>query len=55
MLFCRCCACPETKKARDDCFLMYGSNIDEDSESKAKCKDIVQRHRECMANLGFKV
>merc|ERR1711939_249700 len=50
-----CCACPETKKARDDCFLKYGSNIDEDGESRAKCQDIVARHRECMRSYGFNV
>ncbi|KAK9898922.1 hypothetical protein P389DRAFT_188291 [Cystobasidium minutum MCA 4210] len=50
-----CCACPETKKLRDDCFLKYGSNIDEDSESKEKCKSIVEKHRECMRGFGFNV
>jgi cytochrome c oxidase assembly protein subunit 17 len=49
----RCCACPETKKARDDCFLLYGSNADESSTSADKCKEIVDRHLECMRGLGF--
>lgn len=51
----RCCACPETKKARDDCFLKYGSNVDDDGESSAKCRDIVEKHRECMRSYGFNV
>ena len=48
-----CCACPETKKARDDCFLKFGSNADDSADSGAQCKDIVERHRQCMRSLGF--
>ncbi|GAA5922314.1 hypothetical protein JCM3775_005688 [Rhodotorula graminis] len=48
-----CCACPETKKARDDCFLKFGSNADDGADSGAQCKDIVERHRQCMRSLGF--
>ncbi|BGP53639.1 hypothetical protein JCM8202_003591 [Rhodotorula sphaerocarpa] len=50
-----CCACPETKKARDDCFLQYGSNADDAADSGAACRDIVERHRQCMRSLGFNV
>ncbi|KAI5475385.1 cytochrome c oxidase copper chaperone [Pseudohyphozyma bogoriensis] len=50
-----CCACPETKKARDDCFLLYGSNADEGSNSSDKCKAIVDEHLKCMRSLGFNV
>jgi len=50
-----CCACPITKKARDDCFLAYGSNIDDDGESREKCREIVQQHIACMRGYGFKV
>ncbi|GAA6003276.1 hypothetical protein JCM10207_001838 [Rhodosporidiobolus poonsookiae] len=50
-----CCACPETKKARDDCFLLHGSNADSDAGASDKCKDIVAQHRACMRNLGFNV
>ena len=46
----RCCACPNTKSARDDCFLRYDS-----SEATEKCKDLVQAHMTCMRNLGFKI
>ncbi|KAF5373149.1 hypothetical protein D9758_001790 [Tetrapyrgos nigripes] len=42
-----CCACPQTKSARDDCFLKYGPEADE------KCKELVQNHITCMRNLGF--
>ncbi|KAM0792064.1 hypothetical protein ACM66B_004769 [Microbotryomycetes sp. NB124-2] len=50
-----CCACPETKKARDDCFLKFGSNADPGSDSQDKCKEIVEQHLKCMRSLGFNV
>ncbi|GAA6061601.1 hypothetical protein JCM10212_000909 [Sporobolomyces blumeae] len=50
-----CCACPETKKARDDCFLRFGSNADDGADSEQKCRDIVEQHKACMRNLGFNV
>ncbi|GAA6049867.1 hypothetical protein JCM3770_004222 [Rhodotorula araucariae] len=50
-----CCACPETKKARDDCFLQFGSNADDSADSASRCSDIVERHRQCMRSLGFNV
>ncbi|GAA5966324.1 hypothetical protein JCM3765_005258 [Sporobolomyces pararoseus] len=50
-----CCACPETKKKRDDCFLKFGSNADEGAGSQDKCKEIVQEHLKCMRSLGFNV
>ncbi|KAK0523774.1 hypothetical protein OC842_006035 [Tilletia horrida] len=48
-----CCACPETKSARDECFLRHGGYDGEAAEEK--CKDLVAAHRACMAKLGFKV
>ncbi|KAF4613636.1 hypothetical protein D9613_007663 [Agrocybe pediades] len=45
-----CCACPETKKARDDCFLRYDA-----SEAEGKCKEELANHIACMRSLGFKV
>ncbi|KAI0692222.1 cytochrome C oxidase copper chaperone-domain-containing protein [Cytidiella melzeri] len=45
-----CCACPETKSKRDDCFLNFDS-----SESSEKCKELVQAHIACMRGYGFKV
>ncbi|GJN88839.1 hypothetical protein Rhopal_001810-T1 [Rhodotorula paludigena] len=50
-----CCACPETKKARDDCFLQFGSNQDDSADAGSQCRDIVERHRQCMRSLGFNV
>lgn len=50
-----CCACPETKAARDDCFLKFGHSVEEHGESARKCEELVKKHRECMASLGFKV
>ncbi|KAH9969773.1 cytochrome c oxidase copper chaperone-like protein [Russula dissimulans] len=45
-----CCACPQTKSARDDCFLKFGG-----SEADEKCKALVQEHIACMQSLGFKL
>ncbi|GAA5875615.1 hypothetical protein JCM16303_000683 [Sporobolomyces ruberrimus] len=50
-----CCACPETKKLRDDCFLKFGSNADEGNDSQDKCRQIVEDHKNCMRSLGFNV
>ncbi|KAF9464627.1 cytochrome C oxidase copper chaperone-domain-containing protein [Collybia nuda] len=44
-----CCACPETKSARDDCFLKFDT-----SEADEKCKALVENHMACMRALGFK-
>ncbi|KAF9009502.1 cytochrome C oxidase copper chaperone-domain-containing protein [Cyathus striatus] len=44
-----CCACPETKSARDDCFLKFGDTADKD------CRELVEQHLTCMRNLGFRV
>lgn len=46
----RCCACPQTKSARDDCFLRY-----DPSEAEGKCIQELQNHLACMRGLGFKV
>ncbi|KAF8810063.1 hypothetical protein BYT27DRAFT_7232011 [Phlegmacium glaucopus] len=45
-----CCACPQTKSVRDDCFLRY-----DPSEAEGKCRQELQNHIECMRSLGFKV
>jgi cytochrome c oxidase assembly protein subunit 17 len=47
---CSCCACPQTKSARDDCFLKFDG-----SESDEKCKELVQAHLACMRGLGFNI
>ncbi|RUS22219.1 cytochrome c oxidase copper chaperone-like protein [Endogone sp. FLAS-F59071] len=41
-----CCACPETKKPRDQCIFERGEE---------NCGDLIEAHKQCMRNLGFKV
>ena len=41
-----CCACPETKRARDECIIENG---------EANCTDLIEAHKDCMRKLGFKV
>ncbi|KAH9459951.1 hypothetical protein Pst134EA_007036 [Puccinia striiformis f. sp. tritici] len=49
-----CCACPETKRLRDDCFLRFGPP-DESKESTIKCAELIAAHRACMAQYGFQI
>lgn len=44
----RCCACPETKSARDACFLENGGE-------DGKCALLIKKHVECMRGLGFTI
>ncbi|KAJ1111929.1 hypothetical protein NDU88_000201 [Pleurodeles waltl] len=41
-----CCACPETKKARDACIIEKGEE---------SCQALIEAHKECMRSLGFKI
>ncbi|KAI8911715.1 cytochrome c oxidase copper chaperone [Gorgonomyces haynaldii] len=41
-----CCACPETRKPRDDCVFEKGEEA---------CKDLIEAHQECMRKMGFKI
>ena len=41
-----CCACPETKKARDACIVERGEE---------NCGDFIEAHKECMRKMGFNV
>lgn len=41
-----CCACPETKKPRDECIIEHG---------EANCQHLIDAHKECMRKLGFKI
>ena len=41
-----CCACPETKKARDECIFENGEE---------NCKEYIDKHMECLRDLGFDV
>lgn len=41
-----CCACPETKKIRDECIR---------NKSEEDCLEMIENHNECLRKLGFKV
>lgn len=41
-----CCACPETRQARDMCIVERGEE---------NCTELIKAHRECMLKLGFKI
>jgi len=41
-----CCACPETRKARDACLAEKGEE---------SCADLIEAHKQCMIGMGFKI
>lgn len=41
-----CCACPETKRPRDECIMEKGEEA---------CTDLIEAHKVCMRSLGFKI
>ncbi|CAB4046045.1 cytochrome c oxidase copper chaperone [Paramuricea clavata] len=41
-----CCACPETKKARDTCIIENG---------EMECQSLIEAHKQCMRQHGFNV
>ncbi|CAO3646208.1 unnamed protein product [Cunninghamella echinulata] len=41
-----CCACPETKKVRDQCIFNNGEE---------NCQELIDAHLKCMRDLGFKI
>ena len=41
-----CCACPETRKPRDECIIEKGEE---------NCKELIEAHKDCLRKLGFKV
>ncbi|KAI8346220.1 cytochrome c oxidase copper chaperone-like protein, partial [Mortierella sp. GBAus27b] len=41
-----CCACPDTKKARDNCVLNNGEE---------NCLELIKAHQQCLRDLGFKI
>ncbi|KAF8321788.1 hypothetical protein DL93DRAFT_1467868 [Clavulina sp. PMI_390] len=45
-----CCACPETKSARDECFMK-----NDPSAATEACRDLVAKHIACMKGYGFTV
>ncbi|EGG25236.1 hypothetical protein DFA_03484 [Cavenderia fasciculata] len=41
-----CCACPETKKIRDECILQNGED---------KCFQFIEAHKVCLRAEGFDI
>lgn len=41
-----CCACPETRLARDTCIIEQGEE---------NCRHLIEAHKECMRKMGFKI
>ncbi|EDW37686.1 GL15625 [Drosophila persimilis] len=41
-----CCACPETKRARDQCMVERGEE---------NCTEQIEAHKKCMRNAGFNI
>ncbi len=41
-----CCACPETKKVRDECVVMNGEEA---------CVKFIEAHKLCLRKEGFNV
>ncbi|KXN71978.1 cytochrome C oxidase copper chaperone [Conidiobolus coronatus NRRL 28638] len=41
-----CCACPETKKARDECIFLNGEE---------NCLELIEAHKACMRSYGFNI
>lgn len=41
-----CCACPETKNARDECIITKGEE---------NCGHLIEAHKACMRYLGFNI
>ena len=41
-----CCACPETKQARDECVALHGEEA---------CRALIEAHKACLRAEGFSV
>jgi len=41
-----CCACPETRQARDACIMDNGIE---------NCTELVEAHKKCMRDMGFNI
>jgi cytochrome c oxidase assembly protein subunit 17 len=41
-----CCACPDTKRPRDECIALKGEEA---------CKDLIEAHKKCLRAEGFDV
>ncbi|KAJ1497027.1 Cytochrome c oxidase copper chaperone [Coelomomyces lativittatus] len=42
-----CCVCPETKRVRDECMLLQGS--------EEACETFILRHQACLRSYGFQI
>ncbi|EJD03459.1 uncharacterized protein FOMMEDRAFT_20535 [Fomitiporia mediterranea MF3/22] len=45
-----CCACPDTKRARDECYMQTDPDV-----ANEKCKALVAAHVKCMRSYGFEI
>ncbi|XP_037094334.1 cytochrome c oxidase copper chaperone-like [Pollicipes pollicipes] len=41
-----CCACPETKRVRDECIVRNGEE---------NCQPLIEAHKQCMRDMGFNI
>eukprot|EP00924_Labyrinthula_sp_SR-Ha-C_P016433 snap_masked-scaffold_6-processed-gene-3.20-mRNA-1 protein AED:0.09 eAED:0.09 QI:0/-1/0/1/-1/1/1/0/63 len=41
-----CCSCPETRRPRDECVVLNGEQ---------NCKELIEKHNECLRQEGFKI
>ncbi|XP_077231675.1 cytochrome c oxidase copper chaperone 2-like [Tasmannia lanceolata] len=41
-----CCACPDTKRLRDECIVEHGEDA---------CTKWIEAHRQCLRSEGFKI
>lgn len=41
-----CCACPETRKPRDECVVKF---------EEKNCLDLIEAHKACLRSEGFKI
>eukprot|EP00842_Homolaphlyctis_polyrhiza_P006051 jgi/Hompol1/6447/HPOL_001712-RA len=41
-----CCACPDTRKVRDECVIVNGEE---------NCRDLIEAHQACMRSMGFNI
>lgn len=47
-----CCVCLDEKKKRDECLLF--NDISKD-DGMLKCKEYIDKYRECMKSYGFEI
>ncbi|KAK9864263.1 hypothetical protein WJX84_004784 [Apatococcus fuscideae] len=43
-----CCACPDTKALRDTCITEHGPD-------SSRCSQLIESHKQCLREEGFKV